>query len=109
MPYRTDQVWHADITYIRIATSFVYLAALVDGFSRKVVGYGLGRTLSADLALAALSDAISKRDTGDLIHHSDQGIQYCCYDYVNILKNHGIAMSMSILMTMQRLSLFSGP
>jgi putative transposase len=76
IPYRTDQVWHADITYIRIATSFVYLAALVDGFSRKVVGYGLGRTLSADLALAALLDAMSKRDMGDLIHHSDQGIQY---------------------------------
>lgn len=56
VPYRTDQVWHADITYIRIATSFVYLSALIDGFSRKVVGYGLGRTLSADLALAALID-----------------------------------------------------
>jgi len=67
VPYRTDQVWHADITYIRIATSFVYLAALIDGFSRKVVGYGLGRTLSADLALAALLDAISKRNTDDLI------------------------------------------
>ena len=95
VPYRTDQVWHADITYIRIATTFVYLAALVDGFSRKVVGYGLGRTLSADLALAALLDAISKRDTGDLIHHSDQGIQYCCYDYVKILEDHGIPISMS--------------
>jgi len=95
VPYRTDQVWHADITYIRIATSFVYLAALVDGFSRKVVGYGLGRTLSADLVMSALLDAISKRNTDSLIHHSDQGIQYCCYDYVNILKEHGIAISMS--------------
>ena len=79
VPYRTDQLWHADITYIRIVNSFVYLAALIDGFSRKVVGYGLGRTLSADLAIAALKDAISKRDTGDLIHHSDQGVQYCSY------------------------------
>ena len=95
IPYRTDQVWHADITYIRIATSFVYLAALVDGFSRKVVGYGLGRTLSADLVISALLDAISKRNTDSLIHHSDQGIQYCCYDYVNILKDHDIAISMS--------------
>jgi len=95
VPYRIDQVWHADITYIRIATSFVYLAALIDGFSRKVVGYGLGRTLSADLAMAALLDAISKRDTGSLIHHSDQGIQYCSYDYVKVLKDHGIAISMS--------------
>ncbi len=95
VPYRIDQLWHADITYIRIATSFVYLAAVIDGFSRKIIGYGLGRTLSADLAIAALKDAISKRDTGNLIHHSDQGIQYCSYEYVKILKGHGIAISMS--------------
>ena len=95
VPYRIDQIWHADITYIRIATSFVYLAALIDGFSRKVVGYGLGRTLSADLAMAALLDAVSKRNTDDLIHHSDQGIQYCSADYVEVLKEHGIAISMS--------------
>ena len=95
VPYRTDQIWHADITYIRIATSFVYLAALIDGFSRKVVGYGLGRTLSADLVLAALLDAISKRNTDELIHHSDQGIQYCFSDYVEILEKNGIEISMS--------------
>jgi transposase InsO family protein len=95
VPYRADQVWHADITYIRIATSFVYLAALIDGFSRKVIGYGLGRTLSSDLAMAALLDAISKRNTDNLIHHSDQGIQYCSYDYVGVLKENGIAISMS--------------
>ena len=95
IPYRTDQLWHADITYIRIVNSFVYLAALIDGFSRKVVGYGLGRTLSADLAIAALKDAMSKRDTENLIHHSDQGIQYCSYEYINILKDREIAISMS--------------
>jgi len=95
VPYKTDQVWHADITYIRIATSFVYLSALIDGFSRKVVGYGLGRTLSADLAMAALTDAISKRNTDSLIHHSDRGIQYCSYDYVKVLIEHSIAISMS--------------
>ena len=95
VPYRIDQLWHADITYIRIATSFVYLAALIDGFSRKVIGYALGRTLSADLSIAALNDAISKRDTTGLIHHSDRGIQYCSYDYVKILKDHGISISMS--------------
>lgn len=95
VPFRTDQLWHADITYIRIETSFVYLAAIVDGFSRKVIGYGLGRTLSADLAIAALADAISKRNTSDLIHHSDQGLQYCSYEYVNILNDYGIAISMS--------------
>jgi len=95
VPYRIDQLWHADITYIRIATSFVYLAALIDGFSRKVVGYALGRTLSSDLSIAALNDAISKRDTDNLIHHSDRGIQYCSYDYIKILKDHEISISMS--------------
>jgi len=95
VPYRIDQLWHADITYIRIVNSFVYLAALIDGFSRKVVGYGLGRTLSADLAIAAIKDAISKRDTDDLIHHSDQGIQYCSSEYIEILNGHNIAISMS--------------
>ena len=95
VPYKTDQLWHADITYIRISASFVYLAAVIDGFSRKVIGYGLGRTLSADLAIAALKDAMSKRNTSDLIHHSDQGIQYCSSEYVNILKDYNIAISMS--------------
>ena len=95
VPCRIDELWHADITYIKIATSFVYLAAVVDGFSRKVIGYGLGRTLSADLAIAALKDAISKRSTDNLIHHSDQGLQDCSYEYVNILKDYGIAISMS--------------
>ena len=95
VPYRMDQIWHADITYIRIAISFVYLAALIDGFSRKVIGYALGRTLSADLPIAALADAISKRNTDNLIHHSDRGIQYCCDKYVKILKDHVISISMS--------------
>ena len=91
----TAQLWRADITYRRIATSFVYLAALIDGFSRKAIGYALGRTLSVDLSASALNEAISKRDTGDLIHHSDRGIQYCSYDYVMILKDHEISISMS--------------
>lgn len=95
VPYRPDQIWHADITYIRIATSFMYLAALIDCFSRKVVGYGLGSTLSTDLTLSALLDAISKRDTRDLIHHSDQGIQYCSSDYTWILEEYGILISIS--------------
>ena len=90
-----DQVWHTDITDIRIATSFVYLAALTGGFSRKVIGYALGKSLSADLAIAALTDAIPKRNTGSLIHHSDQGIQYCSKDYVGILNYNGISISMS--------------
>ena len=93
---RTDMVWNADITYIRIATGFVYLAALIDGFSRKIVGYGLGRSLSPTLTITALKDAISKRDVSDLIHHSDQGLQYCSADYVKILKDSGIEISMSV-------------
>ncbi len=92
---RINQVWHADITYIRILTSFVYLSAIIDAYSRKIVGYGLGKTLSADLTIEALKDAILKRDTSDLIHHSDQGIQYCSSDYVNILNENHILISMS--------------
>lgn len=92
---RPDQVWNADITYIRILTGFVYLAALIDGFSRYIVGYALGRTLSPILTIAALYDAISKRNTDGLIHHSDQGLQYCSADYVKILKDNCIEISMS--------------
>jgi putative transposase len=73
----------------------VYLAAIIDGFSRKIIGYGLGKTLSADLAIAALKDAISKRNTDNLIHHSDQGIQYCSSEYIEILIEHDIGISMS--------------
>jgi transposase InsO family protein len=92
---RMDQVWNADITYIRILTGFVYLAALIDGFSRYIVGYALGRSLSPALTIAALLDAISKRNTGSLIHHSDQGLQYCSNDYVGILRDNHIEISMS--------------
>ena len=74
IPQRINQIWHADITYIRILTSFVYLAAIIDAYSRKIVGYSLGKTLSADLTIAALKDAILNRDVSDLIHHSDCGI-----------------------------------
>ena len=74
---RINQIWHADITYIRISASFVYLAAIIDGCSRKVVGCGLAKTLSADLPMAALRDAIEKRKPGsNLIHHSDQGMSF---------------------------------
>ncbi|MHB8279247.1 MAG: IS3 family transposase [Candidatus Humimicrobiaceae bacterium] len=92
---RLDRVWNADITYIRILTGFVYLSALIDGFSRYIVGYALGRSLSPVLTIAALNDAISKRNTSDLIHHSDQGFQYCSTDHVGILKDNHIEISMS--------------
>jgi transposase InsO family protein len=92
--YRPDMVWNVDITYIRILTGFVYLVALIDGFLRKIVGYALGKTLSPILTIAVLNDAISKRNTNDLIHHSDQGLQYCSSDYAKILKNNHIDTSM---------------
>ena len=92
---RPDQVWHADITYIRFEVSFAYLAAIIDGFSRKVIGYAIAKTLSPALTIAALKDAIKSRDTADLIHHSDQGFQYCSSRYIEILKKNSILISMS--------------
>jgi putative transposase len=92
---RTNQLWCADITYIRILTGFVYLAALIDSFSRYIVGYGIGRTLAAKLPLEALKMAIGSRNTEDLIHHSDKGIQYCSYEYVELLESMGIKISMT--------------
>jgi putative transposase len=94
-PVRLNQVWHADITYIRFSSSFAYLAAIIDGLSRKAVGYAIGKTLSPALTICALKDAIGSRDTGDLIHHSDQGFQYCSSKYIEILKENGIQISMS--------------
>jgi len=90
-----NQVWCADITYIRILNGFVYLAAIIDIYSRKIVGYAIGRTLSSELAITALNMAIATRKTDNLIHHSDQGIQYTCKDYIKILEDNGIRISMS--------------
>jgi transposase InsO family protein len=91
-----DQVWVADITYIRLPYEFVYLAVILDAFSRKVVGWHLSREIDVSLTKAALEMAIEKRRPAPgLIHHSDQGVQYACYDYVEILKRHDIAVSMS--------------
>jgi transposase InsO family protein len=101
------------LTFIRLEVSFAYLAAIIDGFSRYVVGYALGRTLSSTLTIAALFDAIRSRDTSSLIYHSDQGYQYCSREYVKILKDSGIKISMSgkanpYLMIMPRWSHFLG-
>jgi transposase InsO family protein len=90
-----NQVWCADITYIRILNGFVYLSAIIDIYSRKIVGYAIGRTLSSELTIAALNMAIATRKTDNLIHHSDQGIQYSCKDYIKILKDNVIRISMS--------------
>lgn len=94
-PVRLNQVWHADITYIRFAASFAYLAAIIDGLSRKAVGYAIGKTLSPALAISALKDAVKSRETDGLIHHSDEGFQYCSSKYIKILKENSILISMS--------------
>jgi putative transposase len=91
-----DQLWVADITYIRLRAEFVYLAVILDGFSRKVVGWALERTLTSRLAIAALQQAIAKRQPRPgLIHHSDRGVQYASGEYVAILDRHGMIPSMS--------------
>jgi transposase InsO family protein len=92
---RIDQLWCSDITYIRILNGFVYLAAIIDVYSRKIVGYAIGKTLCPELTITALKMAIATRKTNNLIHHSDQGIQYTCKEYINILKAHHIKISMS--------------
>ena len=90
-----NQIWCEDITYIRILNGFVCLAAIIDVYSRKIVGYALCKTSSPKLAIAALKMAIATRNTDNLIHHSDQGIQYTCKDYIKILKDNGIQISMA--------------
>jgi len=82
-----NQIWCSDITYIRILNGFVYLAAIIDAYSRKIVGYALGKTLCPELTITALKMAIATRNTDNLIHHSDQGILYTCKDYVKIPKD----------------------
>ena len=92
-----DQLWVADITYVHLAEEFAYLAIVLDGFSRRVVGWALETHLQARLAIAALEMAISERrpPPGSLIHHSDRGVQYACGDYAAILAAHDIQPSMS--------------
>ena len=97
MPLATDQLWVADITYVRLAEAFVDLAVLLDAFSRKVIGWALAEHLRAELALDALQMALDRRDIvpGGLVHHSDRGVQYACADYIARLQAHGIQPSMS--------------
>lgn len=94
---RINQVWIADITYIRLLYEFVYLAAILDASSRKVVGWALGRTLSSELTLAALKSALScRKPPAGCIHHSDRGVQYACDEYVKTLEEAGLRISMSL-------------
>lgn len=92
-----DQLWVADITYIRLAEEFAYLAVVIDAFSRRVIGWALEPHLRADLAIVALEMAIATRrpQPGTLIHHSDRGVQYACRDYARLLEVQGIRPSMS--------------
>jgi len=92
-----DQLWVADITYVRLLEQFAFLAVVLDAFSRRVIGWAIERHLQATLAIAALRMALTSRrpPQGTLIHHSDRGVQYACHDYTAILDAHGIRSSMS--------------
>jgi putative transposase len=91
-----NQLWVADITYIRLETEFVYLAVVIDAFSRRVIGWELDRTLEDDLPLAALRMALGLRQPSPgLVHHSDRGGQYASGEYTALLKQHGCQISMS--------------
>jgi len=93
---RLNQVWLSDITYIRIWTGFVYLAAILDAYSRKVIGYAVSTRLDTALTLEALRMAIAQRRPGPgVIHHSDQGVQYASSEYVDELKSHNFDISMA--------------
>jgi putative transposase len=95
-PTGTDQLWIADITYIRLMSEFVYLAVILDAYSRRVIGWELGRTLEGELTLAALRMALGSRQlSASLVHHSDRGVQYAATGYIDVLTQHGIKISMS--------------
>jgi len=93
-----NQVWASDITYIHLLREFIYLAAIIDIFSRKCIGWEIDRNIDTQLTLNALRKALEKRwnpDVKGLIHHSDQGVQYASNDYINCLKKYNIRISMS--------------
>lgn len=91
-----DQLWIADITYIRLEVEFIYLAVVLDAFSRRVIGWALERHLEDDLPIAALEMALRRRrPPAGLTHHSDRGVQYASNDYTGLLKEHRVRISMS--------------
>lgn len=91
-----DQLWVADITYIRLDTEFVYLAVVLDAYSRRVIGWALDRSLEDELTIAALRMALESRmPAPGLVHHSDRGVQYASRDYTALLKSRDITISMS--------------
>jgi transposase InsO family protein len=89
-------LWVVDITYIRLRESFLYLVVILDAYSRRVIRWALDDTLEAKLAIKALRRALAdRRVPASLVHHSDRGVQYCSGEYVEILRSHGIRISMS--------------
>ena len=91
-----DQAWVADLTYVALPKNFVYLAAIMDAYSRKCIGWKISKRIDTELALGALEMAFTNREiNAGLIHHSDRGVQYCSTAYVQRLKSKGIEVSMS--------------
>jgi putative transposase len=91
-----DQLWVADITYVRLVEEFIFLAVILDAYSHRVIGWALDRTMEDDLTLAALRMALASRSVGPgLVHHSDRGSQYASNEYTDLLKDNGITISMS--------------
>jgi putative transposase len=95
-PTGINQLWVADITYIRLEREFVYLAVILDAHSRRVIGWALDRTLEDELTMGALRMALDRRSPAPgLVHHSDRGVQYASGDYTGLLKTHHVTISMS--------------
>ena len=93
---RIDQLWVADITYIHLLREFIYLAVILDAYSRRCIGWALGRSLQSSLAVEALRMALERRTLQPgLVHHSDRGVQYASCEYTDLLKDNGILISMS--------------
>lgn len=93
---RPNQVWASDITYVHLVRGVVYLAVIMDLFSRRVIGWALSPSLKAGVVIEALQMTLRTRPVAPgLVHHSDRGVQYACEDYVSLLQHHGIALSMS--------------
>ena len=92
-----NQLWVSDITYIATAQGFLYLNLISDAYSREIIGWTIGETLEAMYTVSALEMALKRlpKQTGELIHHSDRGVQYCCSDYVKKLSKHNVRISMT--------------
>jgi transposase InsO family protein len=96
VPVGSNQLWVSDITYIRLQGGFAYLSLITDAYSRKIVGFYLSNTLEAAGSIQALTMALQNNPRVEhMIHHSDRGVQYCCYDYVAILQNKKVKISMT--------------